>query len=284
MTISVTGIGGIETFSANLELASYNFPDSAAVIVEAYRQLELVRFDFGTVGNPAPPASCRLSEFGTLSGLRFRIKIVFTEQPLGRLLAVGDRITPQNAEQQSLSRVPLLAVRAQDLGREVWRLDLRMSHCWSIRASVPKKQLVQSVEFQSLVLPEILRSILNRILLVEQVRVPDDSDEWTSRWLKFAESMPGVGPVPDVADPECDIDWIDSAIGSFCRTGGAWTGNSPDSGIQRVCRKNPYEEGNHRDCRDRIIPDALCRVSLYSSGSESATIPPPTGKCTQPSV
>jgi hypothetical protein len=218
VTISVTGIGGIETFSANLELASYNFPDSAAVIVEAYRQLELVRFDFGTVGNPAPPASCRLSEFGTLSGLRFRIKIVSTEQPLGRLLAVGDRITPQNAEQQSLSRVPLLAVRAQDLGREVWRLDFTDEPLLLVNPRVvPKKQLVQSVEFQSLVLPEILRSILNRILLVEQVRVPDDSDEWTSRWLKFAESMPGVGTVPDVADPECDIDWIDSAIGSFCR-------------------------------------------------------------------
>ena len=80
-----------------------------------------------------------------------------------------------------------------------------------------KNQLVQSVEFPSLVLHEILRSILNRILLVEQVRVPDDSDEGTTRWLKFAESMPGVGTVPDVADPECDIDWIDSAIGSFCR-------------------------------------------------------------------
>lgn len=29
--------------------------------------------------------------------------------------------------------------------------------------------------------------------------------------------MPGVGTVPDVADPESDLDWIDAAIGSFCR-------------------------------------------------------------------
>ncbi len=218
VTISVTGIGGIETFSADLQLANYGFPDSAAVIIEAWRQLELVRFDFGTIGNLVPPASCRLSEFGTLAGLRFRIKVVSTEEPRGRLLAVGDRITPQIAEQQSLSRVPLLAVRAQDLGREVWRLDFADEPLLLVNPRVvPKKQLVQSVEFQALVLPEILRSILSRILLVEQIRVPDDSDDWTSRWLKFAESMPGVGTAPDLADPECDIDWIDSAISSFCR-------------------------------------------------------------------
>ena len=218
VTISVTGIGGIETFSAELELGSYGFPDSAAVIIEAFRQLELVRFEFGTVGNLAPPASCRLSEFGTLAGLRFRIKVVSTEEPRGRLLAVGDRITPRNAEQQSLSRVPLLAVRAQDLGREVWRLDFADEPLLLVNPRVvAKKQLVQSVEFQSLVLPEILSSILNRILLVEQIRVPDDSEERTSRWLKFAESMPGVGTVPDVPDPESDLDWIDAAISSFCR-------------------------------------------------------------------
>ncbi len=218
VTIRVTGIGGIETFNAELQLGSYNFPDSAAVIIEAFRQLELVRFDFGTVGNPAPPASCRLSEFGTLVGVRFRIKIVSTDEPKGRLLAVGDRITPQNAEQQSLSRVPLLAVRAQDLGREVWRLDFADEPFLLVNPRVvAKKQLVQSVEFQSLVLPEIFRSILQRILLVEQIRVSDDSDDWTSRWLKFAESMPGVGAVPHRADPESDRDWIDAAIGSFCR-------------------------------------------------------------------
>lgn len=218
VTISVTGIGGIETFHADLQLASYGFPDSATVIIEAYRQLELVRFDFGTIGSPAPPASCRLSEFGTLAGLKFRIKVVSTEEPRGRLLAVGDRMTPQLEEQQSLSRVPLLAVRAQDLGREVWRLDFADEPLLLVNPRVvPKKQLVQSVEFQSLVLPEILRSILNRILLVEQIRVPDDSEDWTSQWLRFAESMPGVGTVPEQPDPECDIDWIDSAISSFCR-------------------------------------------------------------------
>lgn len=217
-TITVTGIGGIETFSADLKLGGYGFPESAAVVVEAYRQLELVRFDFGTVGNLVPPANCRLSEFGTLDGLRFRVKVVSTQEPRGRLLAVADRITPKTAQQQSLPRVPLLAVRSQDLGREVWRLDFTDEPLLLVNPRVvPKKHLVESVEFQALVLPEILRSILNRILLVEQIRSADDTDDWTSRWLRFAESMPGVGPVPESEDPEADLDWIDAAISSFCR-------------------------------------------------------------------
>ena len=49
VTITVSGIGGIESFTAELQLDRYGFPPTAAVIVEAYRQLELVRFDFGTV-------------------------------------------------------------------------------------------------------------------------------------------------------------------------------------------------------------------------------------------
>lgn len=238
VTIAVTGIGGIETFTAELQLDRYGFPATAAVIVEAYRQLELLRFDFGTVGKLNPPASCRLSEFGTLNGLRFRVKVVSAGVPRGRLLAVADRINPRNQQQQSLARVPLLAVRSQDLGREVWRLDFSDEPLLLVNPRVvPKKHLVESVEFQTLALPEILRSILNRILLVEKVRTADESDDWTSRWLRFAESMPGVGKVPECDSPEADVDWIDAAISSFCR----WR-NVDQQFSAFWATKNPAEE------------------------------------------
>jgi hypothetical protein len=109
-------------------------------------------------------------------------------------------------------------VRAQDLGREVWRLDFSDEPMLLVNPRVvPKKHLVESIEFQTLALPEILRSILNRILLVEKVRSAEDSDDWTSRWLRFAESMPGVGKIPETDNPAADVDWIDAAISSFCR-------------------------------------------------------------------
>ncbi|MBL8809037.1 MAG: hypothetical protein JNM43_02570 [Planctomycetaceae bacterium] len=218
VTITVSGIGGIESFRAELQLESYQFPSSAAVIIEAWRQLELARFEFGTIGNLQPPADCRLSEFGAIDGLKFRVKVVSMEPPRGRLLAVADRIAPQAPGQQAMPRVPLLAVRSQDLGREIWRLDFSDEPLLLVNPRVvSRKQLVQATEFQSLVLPEILRSILTRILLVEQTRSTDDAEDWTARWLRFAESLPGVGRVPEDSDPESDLDWIDSAISSFCR-------------------------------------------------------------------
>lgn len=241
VTITVSGIGGIESFTAELQLDRYGFPSTAAVIVEAYRQLELVRFDFGTVGNLTPPANCRLSEFGTLNGLRFRVKVVSTTEPRGRLLAVADRINPRNQQQQSLPRVPLLAVRAQDLGREVWRLDFSDEPMLLVNPRVvPKKHLVESIEFQTLALPEILRSILSRILLVEKVRSAEDSDDWTSRWLRFAESMPGVGKIPETDNPAADVDWIDAAISSFCR----WR-NVDQQFTTFWATKNPTEAGQN---------------------------------------
>ena len=216
--ISVTGIGGIETFSARLELDSYKFPSAARVVIEAFRQLELARFEFGTIGSIEPPSSCRLSEFGSLAGVRFRVKVVSTDVPRGRLLGVADRIQPQDSHQQSLLRVPLLAVRSQDLGREIWRLDFTDEPLLLVNSRVvQKKALVQSGEFQSMVLPEVLRSILNRIILVEQVREVDGTDHWTCRWLNFASSLPGAGPLLEEADTELDLDWIDITVGSFCR-------------------------------------------------------------------
>lgn len=216
--ISVTGIGGIETFTAELQLDKYRFPPAAAVVVEAWRQLELRRFDFGTVGNLQPPGSCRLSEFGTAVGVRFRVKVVSTEPPRGQLLGVADRILPMDEHEESLLRVPLLAVKSQDMGREIWRLDFSDEPLLLVNHRVVgRKSLVQSPEFQSLILPEILRSILNRIILVEGQRSTEDADDWTSRWLRFALSLPGVGPLSEQGDTELDVDWIDSAVGSFCR-------------------------------------------------------------------
>lgn len=216
--ISVTGIGGIEMFDATIDLSGYQFPESARIVIEAYRQLEVARFEFGTVGAIQVPEVRRLSQFGTVAGLRFRLKVISAETPRGQLLGVAERITPVDQHQTSMLRVPLLAVRSQDLGREVWKLDLSDEPLLLVNPRVvPRRHLIQSAEFQSLVLPEILRQILIRILLIDQIREVDDSEDWTSRWLRFACSLPGLVPLPEFADPDEDLDWIDQVIGAFCR-------------------------------------------------------------------
>ena len=108
--ISVAATDGQNGFSARMHLESYGFPDTAAVIVEAYRQLELSRFEFGTVARLIPPPNRRLGEFGTLDGVRFRVKVVSSDEPRGRLLGVADKISASDQVIDRIRRIPLITV------------------------------------------------------------------------------------------------------------------------------------------------------------------------------
>ncbi|MEZ6122228.1 MAG: hypothetical protein R3C49_03505 [Planctomycetaceae bacterium] len=215
--ISVTADNGQYSFSARMNLESYRFPESAAVIVEAYRQLELLRFEFGSVVRPIPPPNCRLTEFGSLDGVRFRVKVVSTDAPRGQLLAVADRITATDEALGRVRRIPLINVKGHDLGREIWKLDLTDEPLLLINYRMANKHsLVRSPMFQSLVLPSVLRTILTRVLLIDGYRQFEDDDDWAARWLRFAASFPGVGEVPEDEDPEMDAEWIEGAVSAFC--------------------------------------------------------------------
>lgn len=216
--ISVSAADGQNCFSARLNLETYGFPETAAVIVEAYRQLELSRFEFGTVTRPIPPPNCRLGEFGALEGVKFRVKVVSNDAPKGRLLGVADRIVASDQAIDRIRRIPLINVKGHDLGREVWKIDFADEPILLINYRLAEKHaLARSGVFQSLVLPEVLRSILTRILLVDQYRYFEDENDWAARWLRFASSFPGVGGVPEDEDAELDAEWIDSAVSAFCQ-------------------------------------------------------------------
>ncbi len=216
--ISLTSDNGQAWFSARMSLESYGFPETAAVIVEAYRQLELSRFEFGTVTRPIPPPNCRLTEFGALEGVKFRVKVVSNDEPRGRLLGVADRIAATGEALDRTRRIPLFNVKVHDLGREVWKVDFSDEPILLVNYRMANKHaLVRSPMFQSMVLPEVLRSILTRVLLIDQYRYFEDEDDWAARWLRFASSFPGAGDVPEDPDPELDAEWIDSAVLAFCQ-------------------------------------------------------------------
>lgn len=206
------------TFSARMDLETYSFPATAALIVEAYRQLELARFEFGTVTRPIPPPNCRLAEFGTLDGVKFRLKVVSIDEPRGRLLGVADRIVAINEALDRTRRIPLLNVKGHDLGREIWKLDFTDEPILLINYRLANKHgLARSSVFQSMVLPEVLRAILCRVLLIDEYRYFEDEDDWAARWLRFASSFPGVSGVPEDPDLDLDMEWIDSAVSAFCQ-------------------------------------------------------------------
>jgi hypothetical protein len=206
------------TFEADLgDLKEYKLPDDALVFVEARLQTRWMRFPYGTVGAITPCADRRLTEFDATDGVLFSVKVTSATQRTGMMLAEADRIPVRFPGEVDEPRLPLLPVKAEDLGQEVWRIDFSGPTPMLLinRAAGDKDTIARSPLFMSLVYTAALREILTRIIHVEQY---DDYDEegdgWMDRWLKFATRLPNMGPVPGKDDDDSEL-WIDDAVAAF---------------------------------------------------------------------
>lgn len=207
-------------FKADLSvLPSYKLPRDASVCVEAYRQTNWMRFEFGRVDAIQAPPDVRLRIFDSPEGIRFRVKVTKSgDQHV--LLAEADGIPlvlPENDEQ---NREPLLPVKPADLSGEVYRLDLSGSYPVleiSRQAGAPS-EIGRSPAFVSLVYPSVLREILNRVMVIEKHDDDDSLTDWRSRWLRFASSIPGARERPPVdSEDDAKFEWIDEAVSAFAR-------------------------------------------------------------------
>ncbi len=206
------------TFYVSLDLSSLELPQDALVRVEAHRGRSAMRFDWGTVGNPVPPASRSLDQVQFPP--RFRV-MVLAPDGSGRILAMGDKLTAIWQDE----RTSLLEVEFTDLGMEVWRLK------FDENGGSPVLEVNKDIEsisyairhdeaFRSLVLPEVLRSILIRALIIEQEN-PDDYEEGSNwrPWMIcvkdfFHEDYPQMSD-DDIADRFAIEAWIDRAVTEF---------------------------------------------------------------------
>jgi hypothetical protein len=221
------------SFSVALQLDRYRLPDQARVFVEAYRPAtsSYKRFDWGTVQEPKPASYRNLKEFGVPDGFLFRVKVV--EDPKdsgpGRLLAGAERLRPQLIESSARRTLSLLDVIPSDELSEVWRIEFRENDDPVLlvnRKIVDSHQaLVCSEAFAALVLPEVLRQILIRVLIVDKFAYHDDLSDWRGMWLSFCTRLPGLQqpPAPQVdnanslENAEELEDWIDEAVAAFVR-------------------------------------------------------------------
>lgn len=207
-------------FDASLRLADYKLPGDARVFVEAYRQTQYMRFDFGQAGAMRIPDDRSLSDFDSAEGVLFRVKVVTAADPHGLLQAEADQIRPRKSTDEDENRIPLLIPRPSwDLGEEIWALEYDAQDTrLLINATLGDwKAMARDPVFVALVYPSALRSILWRILKDEGWRDTEDMDDWRSRWLRFAAGLPGVGDLPAEDDEDRINDWIDTAASAFCR-------------------------------------------------------------------
>jgi hypothetical protein len=208
------------TFDADLGgLKDYKLPADALVFVQARLQTRWMRFPFGTVGAIAPSSDRRLAEFDSTDGVLFSVKVTSASDRSGMMLAEADRIPVHFPGEVEEPRLPLLPVKAEDLGHEVYRIDFSGPTPMLLinRAAGDRETLARSPLFMSLVYPAALREILTRIIHVEEYEEYDEEgDGWMDRWLKFATRLPNIGPVPGKDDDDREL-WIDDAVAAFAR-------------------------------------------------------------------
>lgn len=218
VSLRVSESEGAVLLDGSVSLTGLGLPDSAGVVVEAYRQTSYERVACGTVGDPKAPAGARLSRFPVTQGILFRVKVVGAEGPdHGRLLAVADRIRPEPGPDEG-GPSPLLPFSpSRDLGQELWRLDLSddLPRVLINSGVGDWKGFARDSRFQALVFPEVTRQIAR--WLVRNLDAVRDEDHPGSGWLKFFTSALGVDPPPAPDENGEAEDWADDASATFAR-------------------------------------------------------------------
>ena len=201
------------SFSAELDLDGMGLPSDALVVIIANRNRSEMRFDWGTVTNPSPPQNRQLTEIP--SNPSFRV-MVLAPDGSGRLLALADRIKPKRGGLQE----SLLWLKEEDLGKEVWRLDFADGNpTMLVNKNIPgiSAAVREDESFQSLVIPEALRAILTRALIVDEYDIDDDEGSW-SEWIGFVRNF-YTEEFPSTSDgngePTEKSEWIEEAVEAF---------------------------------------------------------------------
>ena len=224
VSIMLVGDGPVKGLEASLSAlsdAKYGLPKDARLFVEAYERTAYMRFDFGTAGSITPPPSEArlLTEFVGSNGVRFRVKVVDCAHD-AQLLAEADGILPLTPEETEQNKLPLLPIRSDDLGHEVWQIEFpegvqdRPILLININAG-DHTTIARSPAFMSLAWPALLRDILTRILVIDDHAELDDNDDWHCLWLQYARRLLPTHEVPP-EEKEQRTQWIDDVVAAFC--------------------------------------------------------------------
>lgn len=205
-------------FELKLDLGRFRFPPEARVRVEAWRGTAFQRWDWGTVGSPAQLVESERILNDVPETCQFRVSVIAADDS-GRLLGLADKLRPKLPVESLLPLVP------DDLGGEVWRLDYGQGDdivVLKVNSDLPDfSQAVRTDPvFRGLVMPQVLRSILERALLVER----EDPGEPEGRWTPWFDLARGILPDddPPVVGHDAQDDqvaraeqWIDNVVEVF---------------------------------------------------------------------
>lgn len=210
---------GAVAFDAKLDLGRLALPGDAKVYIEAAFKTTFMRFEWGTVTQPAPAEDRRLTLLEQPRLTHFRVKVVQSAATgLGRLLAVADRIAPEGLQDGEKRNVSLFRVNYTKLDHEIWQLGFDdAGPVLELQNMTGIKEIVRQEAFMALVFPELIRQVFKQIFADGIDDVTADPLSWQARWLKFGEQQ-ARKRLPSLGNDEPDAiheDWIDDVLKNF---------------------------------------------------------------------
>lgn len=207
--------GAAPAFTAEMDLSGLDLPPNADVVIEAYSGRAALRFPWGKVSALAPPLDRRLTDMPVNPS--FRVKVVAPDGS-GALLAMANRVRPHREE----SHGSLVWLKGEDLGKEVWRLQFAGTGAPTLLVNENIHGIGEAVRndraFRALVMPEVLRAMLMRALIVEGFDLDDEDGDW-SELLHFVQGFHNeeVTSSEEENDRVARMEWIDRAVATFTR-------------------------------------------------------------------
>lgn len=213
--IGLEGLPPIARLVAGYDLASYAFPATARVVVEAQAGWTVQQFELGTVGVPTHPDDCVLSDFSSLAGILFRLKIVATGDHDGRILGEADKLHPSGSVADASQR-SFVVVRPTDLGQVPWSLEFDENQPLLLVNSRlgDHHEFLRRKEVLALVLPAVLKGVLSEALAVGADE--EGGSSWHTQALRFGERLAGTSP-PVAEDDDARDRWTHDAVNAFAR-------------------------------------------------------------------
>jgi len=207
----------IKSFQAIMDLSSVGVPGDGKVIVEAwYRMMQSQRYEYSTVEKITPPEDTSLGLLGLTENVRFRV-IVIDER--GKIIASSRAISIKREEK----RTSLLPVENNDLDSTLWKVSMEGDEGGPIlelnnRIAAIKTVAAQDPRFIHSVYPAVLRQILMKIAVIDNVDMQNPDFDWQSNWILFSERIHVPPPEGMYSDNKEDVlDWIDGVIEAFSK-------------------------------------------------------------------
>ncbi len=219
----IEGASQTSRFTASLNLSSYKLPGDGKVTIEAYHNAYLERFDAPQVAALAEDVSFELHGLEPGDRPLFRIKVV--DGSTGKLLAAIDEVRPESDDvsEASGSLLPIIPKSRSDMGDEFWRLNFTQNtelspELWVNRdaSGILTAFQMQDVRVIGLLMPEILRQILTRLVGNGEAWAEDGV---VGAWLEFSKELAGERFEEwDDDDDEAAtlrLQWIGSVVAQF---------------------------------------------------------------------